>query len=161
MSDHLIEEIHASIQKGLYYLFGDQLGEWELTPPKKIRLHRTSPLSSKQVRVQLLYIGEEKEIILAAILDLVNTCQAALRICGRCKQPFVRTHKQRFCSEKCAQAVSSGPAPSPSKAEAAVSVRVKSPARNAAKAIQWRGPGRAGRAVIIGSSSAMALPVSP
>ena len=105
MPDWLVRKIHWAIRNGLDALFSARPdNEWNFPPPKKISLHRVNPLTSKQTRFQHYYQGDEKAAILGGVHDLLVECQQNVRVCARCRQPFIRIRKQTFCSGECSQA---------------------------------------------------------
>ena len=106
MPDRMVRAIHRAIRSGLTALFSEGPdNQWSFPAPKSFMLHRMNPLASKQTRFQRYYTGgDEKAVTLGTIYDLLIECQQTLRACERCRQPFVRVRKQKFCSEECGQA---------------------------------------------------------
>lgn len=105
MPDRLLKTIHRDIKVGLSALFSERPdSEWRCPPPKTIALHRMNPLKSKRTRFQQYYTGDEKAAIIGSVVALLLQCQERVRACERCRQPFVREKKQKFCTEECSQA---------------------------------------------------------
>jgi hypothetical protein len=105
MPDRLLKTIHRDLKAGLRALFSERPdNEWRCPPPKTIAIHRMNPLKSKRTRFQQYYTGDEKAAIIGSVVALLLQCQERVRACERCKQPFVREKKQKFCTEECSQA---------------------------------------------------------
>ena len=105
MSDRTLGQISRAISRGLAALFSERLdNEWNIQPPRKVSLHRQSPLPSKSTRFQSYYQWSEAAAILWGVRELLLKCQLVLATCKGCRAPFVRVRKQTFCGEPCAQA---------------------------------------------------------
>ena len=95
--------LQRHIRKALESLFSEP-GDWSLRPPKKITVHRVTPLDAKKTEFQNCnYTPEETLAIMYGVRDAVTAASEHLRACKRCHKPFVATRRQEYCATACSQ----------------------------------------------------------